>query len=128
MNRLQLGGWVEKAFVAPLYIVIHLDAKNICFLSVGNNLVRFISLKPVGANAYVVGPILFNRGWRSCCEQGKEDNGREYDFVQAHGGDPQRAFCFVLYCLSIYFELLRLGSECNTGDRYAKGGARGLGS
>ncbi|PWT80229.1 MAG: hypothetical protein C5B58_12100 [Acidobacteria bacterium] len=57
-NGFQFCRWIEKAFVAAWYIVIHFHAEDVPLLGVANDGVRVVPMKTIGADADAVRPIL----------------------------------------------------------------------
>ena len=60
-NRFQLRSWIQKALVAALNVVVHLDTEYTVALSLFDDLVRVPAVQSVGADANKMRPIQWGR-------------------------------------------------------------------
>ena len=55
---LQFLGRIEKAFITPGNVIVHLDAENVARLCVADNGFGIVRAQTIGADTHVVRPIL----------------------------------------------------------------------
>src|SRR6266498_1654629 len=86
----QLRRGIEEAFVPAWNIVVRFNSENVILLGSSHDLVRIASLKRVGRDADVVGPVLVVRIVRRSTGSGACSNDDEYQ--KKH--DSTRTFAY----------------------------------